>query len=150
MSFRLYLDVCCLNRPFDDQSQHRIRLESEAVLSILGRIGAGEFEWSASAVMDLEIGQTADPDRRQRVRLLMGTVGRKILVGDTETARAQHLEGRGFQSFDALHLACAESAAVDIFLTTDDRLLRAATRSAGELHLRVENPLRWVQETFEQ
>ena len=28
----IYLDVCCLNRPFDDQTQERIRLESEAVL----------------------------------------------------------------------------------------------------------------------
>jgi hypothetical protein len=29
---RIYLDACCLNRPFDDQTQERIRLESEAVL----------------------------------------------------------------------------------------------------------------------
>jgi len=33
----VYLDVCCLNRPFDDQSQDRIHLESEAVLLILER-----------------------------------------------------------------------------------------------------------------
>ncbi|MBE2197400.1 MAG: hypothetical protein IAE79_02240 [Anaerolinea sp.] len=26
---RVYLDVCCLNRPFDDQSQERIQLEAE-------------------------------------------------------------------------------------------------------------------------
>lgn len=31
----LYLDMCCLKRPFDDQSHPRIRLESEAVLSLL-------------------------------------------------------------------------------------------------------------------
>jgi hypothetical protein len=34
---RIYLDVCCLNRPFDDQCQERIRLESEAILLILER-----------------------------------------------------------------------------------------------------------------
>ena len=28
---RLYLDACCFNRPFDDLSQIRIRLEAEAV-----------------------------------------------------------------------------------------------------------------------
>jgi len=35
---RLYLDVCCLNRPFDDQSQDRIRLEAEAVRVILNAL----------------------------------------------------------------------------------------------------------------
>ena len=34
---RIYLDVCCLNRPFDDQNQPRIRLESEAILIILAQ-----------------------------------------------------------------------------------------------------------------
>lgn len=29
---RLYLDLCCFNRPYDDQSQTRIRLETEVNL----------------------------------------------------------------------------------------------------------------------
>jgi hypothetical protein len=33
-NYRVYLDVCCLNRPLDDSSQDRIRLEAEAVLLI--------------------------------------------------------------------------------------------------------------------
>ena len=32
---RIYLDNCCYNRPFDDQTQDRIHIESEAVLAIL-------------------------------------------------------------------------------------------------------------------
>jgi len=39
---RLLKDLSCLNRPFDDQTQARIRLESEAVTMILARIDAGE------------------------------------------------------------------------------------------------------------
>jgi hypothetical protein len=35
---KIYLDTCCLNRPFDDQRQARIRLESEAVTLILEKI----------------------------------------------------------------------------------------------------------------
>jgi len=31
---KLYLDNCCLNRPFDDQIQQRIYLETEAKLFI--------------------------------------------------------------------------------------------------------------------
>jgi len=57
--------------------------------------------------------------------------------------RAAELERLGFHAFDALHLACAEAAAADVFLTTDDRLLRAAKRHAAELKVRVENPRAW-------
>jgi hypothetical protein len=38
---RVYLDACCLNRPFDDRSQDRIRLEAEAVLAIIERVETG-------------------------------------------------------------------------------------------------------------
>lgn len=31
---RLYLDLCCFNRPYDDQTQTRIRLETEAKILI--------------------------------------------------------------------------------------------------------------------
>lgn len=37
MEFLIYLDVCCLNSPFDDQTQERIHLEAEAVMLILNR-----------------------------------------------------------------------------------------------------------------
>lgn len=42
---RIYLDVCCLNRPFDDQTQIRIHLEAEAILSIIQSVDDGEWEW---------------------------------------------------------------------------------------------------------
>jgi len=35
-----YLDLCCVNRPFDDQHQARVRLEVEAVLAL----ECGDFE----------------------------------------------------------------------------------------------------------
>ena len=49
---KLYLDVCCLNRPFDGQSQNRVRLEAEAVLSILEMAEAGELEIIGSDIID--------------------------------------------------------------------------------------------------
>lgn len=74
---QIYLDVCCLNRPFDDQRQDRVRLESEAILLILA-----------------------------------------------------HCEAGGWQCF----------------LTTDDRVIRTATRHAAQINLRVVNPLAWLLE----
>ena len=67
---RIYLDACCLNRPFDDQTQARIRLEAEAVLMILTGCESGDWEWIGSAVLDWEIAQMPDLERLRRVRSL--------------------------------------------------------------------------------
>jgi predicted nucleic acid-binding protein len=145
----IYLDACCLNRPFDDQTQARIRLEAEAVLIILARFETGQWEWIGSKVLDLEIDRTPDPERRRRVRLLAFHAHRSVLVGQSEIERAQQLEAWGFSAFDALHLACAESGSSDVFLTTDDALLRKSATYAEQLRLRVENPLTWLREVSE-
>ncbi len=143
---RAYLDVCCLNRPFDDQTQDRIRLEAEAVLAILKRLRAGEGHWVSSDVVLREVGQTPDPERRERVMLLAGDAHSRLAVGEAEAARARELQLLGFQAFDALHLACAESGRADVFLTTDDKLLRRAARHKSMLRVRVANPLLWARE----
>jgi len=51
---RLYLDNCSFNRPFDDQSQIRIHLETEAKLAIQKKIMDGEFEIVWSYILDYE------------------------------------------------------------------------------------------------
>lgn len=73
-------------------------------------------------------------------------VHQTIPLGISEISRGKQLEVLGFKELDALHLACAESGSVDIFLTTDDRLLRGAKRNNSFLRVRVENPYVWFQE----
>lgn len=144
----VYLDVCCLNRPFDDQAQTRIRLESEAVLLILGLIRERGWEWIGSEVLHFEIQQTPDLDRRQKVELLASWITRYVRLESAEIARAEQLEEHGFKAFDALHLACAESGKADLFFSTDDGLLRKARRLASDMEIVVANPLIWLQEEF--
>jgi hypothetical protein len=146
---RIYLDVCCLNRPFDDQRQDRIRLEAEAVLLILRRCEAGAWQWLSSAVVEEEVNNTPSHERRARVRQMLSGAHGTIALTDTSIARAQVLKAMGFRTYDALHPACAEEATVDIFLTTDDRVLRIATRHAAQLQVRVANPLAWLLEVIE-
>jgi predicted nucleic acid-binding protein len=146
---RIYLDVCCLNRPFDDQRQDRIRLEAEAVLLILGRCEAGAWQWLSSAVVEEEVNNTPSHERRARVRQMLSGAHGTIALTDVAIARAQALKAMGFRTYDALHLACAEQATVDIFLTTDDRVLRIATRHTAQLQVRVANPLAWLLEVIE-
>lgn len=116
---------------------------------ILAQCETGHWEWIGSEVLGLEINQTPDPERRRRVQLLTSHAHRSILVGQPEIKRAQQFEAWGISAFDALHLACAESGGADVFLTTDDKLLRKSTTYAKQLRVRVENPLAWLREVSE-
>ncbi len=60
---RVYLDVCCLNRPFDDQEQERIHLESEAIRFNLKHLRQGDVCWVGSSVLNLEINRTPDIEK---------------------------------------------------------------------------------------
>ena len=61
----IYFDTCCLNRPYDDQSQPRIQLEAAAVLAILERVTAGDVQLASSSVLQFEIHRIADQTRRK-------------------------------------------------------------------------------------
>lgn len=63
--------------------------------------------------------------------------------------RASELRVIGFSAYDALHLACAEHFNADIFLTTDDKLLRLSHECSGTLKVKVDNPLIWLKEVTE-
>lgn len=145
---KVYLDTCCLNRPFDDQTQERIRLEAEAILAILSRIEKGDWDWIGSEVLTDEIEQTPDTQKLSRAKLLSGFIQEDIGIGEKEVRRAKELQKDGFQLFDALHIACAESAKADVFLSTDDRLLKLAKKMSKRLKVRVVNPLVWVEEVI--
>lgn len=142
----MYLDACCLNRLTDDQRQPRIREEAEAVEHILRIVREGGATWVSSSVLEVEIGRNPDSERRRDVSALLTFADEIAVPGPAEASRARSLEALGFAAFDALHLACAEGAAAEVFLTTDDDLLRRARRCAGEVRIRVENPVSWYQE----
>jgi predicted nucleic acid-binding protein len=146
---RVYLDVCCFNRPFDDQGSDRVRMESEAVKGILHRISRGVWRGVAGPVVDLEMRQMLDVKRRAEVMLMAADMQERVQPEEAEHARAAALRRWGFGAVDAMHVACAEKAGVDVFLTTDDSLLKAAARMGRrQLKVRVANPLQWFEEVL--
>ncbi len=145
---RIYLDVCCLNRPFDDQGQDRVRLESEAVLAILGQVQRKECVLINSEVLETEIEENPDSERLGKVQDMLRDASCHVKIGNRESVRAKELGSKGFGSYDAFHVACAESGVADVLLTTDDGFVNAARRY-GNLKVRVCNPLRWVAEREE-
>lgn len=111
-------------------------------MAILERAQQSDLQLVSSTALEAEIGRTADPERRQRVLAALDVATEKIQVTEAMMKRAATLQSSGFTPFDALHLACAEAATVDSFLTTDDRLLRRAKRI--EISISVENPVTWI------
>jgi predicted nucleic acid-binding protein len=110
-------------------------------------IVASHTEWQliGSDVTRYEIEQTPDPDRREEVEGFARFLTEQIPVDDDILARASEIQALGIPGLDAVHLACAEHAGADVFLTTDDRLLRRSTRLANQLRVKVDNPVTWFQ-----
>lgn len=145
---RVYLDVCCLNRPFDDQQQDRVHLEAEAVLLILKRCESQEWQWVSSAVVRYEVDNIPNTERRHRVNELLQGAREVVPLSDAAVERGEELKRLGLKTYDALHVACAEQAQVEVLLTTDDKLVRAAARHTRKLKVPVRNPLTWLQEVL--
>ena len=143
---KVYLDACCINRPFDDQTQDRVRLEAEAVLIVIRHFENHEWTWYGSDILDFELNQIPDIERRQKTRQLIRFLHSIIEINGDIVGRAIDLEKLGFKAYDALHLACAEEANVDVLLTTDERFLRLGYRFKDQIKVKLSNPLSWINE----
>ena len=146
-SYRIYLDACCLNRPFDDQTQPRIALETQAVLTILSQCQTARWKLMSSAALDVELDQTRDLERLRNVRAILAIAKIKVVSSQVVEERSQELQTLGFSSFDAAHIASAERGRADIFLSTDNRLIKKAQRNSQTLHIAVDNPVQWLMQS---
>jgi predicted nucleic acid-binding protein len=138
------MDVCSLNRPFDDLSQDRIYLEAEAILAIISRCENNEWVLLSSGIIDFELSQLNDKERLERVRILYDVASERLILSQIVEQRAKNFQRFGVKTFDSLHLALAEIYKADIFLTTDDRLLRIANKI--DLNIIAANPVAWLME----
>jgi predicted nucleic acid-binding protein len=141
---RLYIDLNCFNRPFDDQGQERVRKETEAVLSVLTRIVEGKDTLLWSSVMSFENDKHPKADRRDEIALWEGRSERFVSVTESLEQRARQIVRQGIAVLDAAHLAAAEIGGAEIVLTCDDVLVRRAARLG--LALRVLNPVAYFNE----
>jgi predicted nucleic acid-binding protein len=120
---KVYLDNCCFNRPFDDQSRYRIRIEAEAKLYVQELIRKGELELAWSYMLDYENQANPFRERREAVEAWRSIASYDIEESDGIIVLAIHYGELGIRPADCLHLACAVKMGCDYFLTTDDALL---------------------------
>jgi predicted nucleic acid-binding protein len=143
---RLYIDLSCFNRPFDDQGQERIRRETEAILTILRRVIEGSDTLIWSWVLNFENDNHPKPDRRDEIAVWEGRSERSIAIAEDLEKRARQIAARGIPALDAAHLASAEKGRAEVVLTCDDVILRRGPRL--ELSLRVLNPVAYLDEVL--
>ena len=121
---RLYLDICAIQRPLDDQTQLRVRAEAEAVLGLLALCEDGTLELVSSGVHTVDNRKCPHPDRRMHVDDVLSLARLHAPTDAAALARAASYQAQGIRQLDALHLATAVEAGADYFCTTDDALLR--------------------------
>jgi len=138
----VYLDTSAYNLPFDDQTQPKIFLESQAVIIILQMIEVKELELVSSLVLEYGNSRNPYPIKQEAMNRYLQLVGLRQEVDEAIRQRAENLEHNGLKAIDALHIACAEAANSDYFITCDKRLIN---RCSG-LIMQVMNPVNFVLE----
>ena len=140
---RIYLDNCCFNRPYDDQTALNVHLEAEAKIYIQNEILKKTFELVWSFMMDYEISSNPFFDRRiaflnwKNISILDIDPVEDILV------KAKILTEKDIKRKDALHIACAIKAECEYFLTTDQKILN---KNVNEII--IVNPLDFIRHFF--
>lgn len=134
------MNTSALNRPFDDQAIERVRLEAEAVSSLVSAIEEGRLELVGSDYLDFEVSQNPDLERARRVGSILRICHDRVRMSAEVAARARDLEQAGLRGLDALHVAAAEAAHADLLVTTDDRMIRRVTRAGSLVALRLVRP----------
>jgi predicted nucleic acid-binding protein len=139
---RVYLDTSIYNRPFDDQTQPKIYLETQAVIVILQMIESQLVELVNSSVLEYENSRNPWnlPQQAMNRYLQMAVITQR--VNETIRERAEQLERIGIKAVDALHIACAEASNSNYFLTCDKRLIN---RCVG-LPVKTLNPIDFILE----
>ena len=145
---KLYLDNCCYNRPYDDQTQEKIHMEGEAVLAIINRCKQNNDEIIGNSALDLEIDQIGDIEKREKVKYFYDkTITTKIDYTANILKRVRELsEQTNIRTLDRFHLSFAEYSDTDVFLTTDTKFEKASTKL--NLRMKVINPLRYLTEVI--
>ena len=138
---KVYLDNCCFNRPFDDQSNIINRIEADAKLFIQEQIKDGYIDLVWSSMNEFENNDNPSAEKKERIAVWKQIATELCNLNETILEKALELEKAGLHSKDALHIACAIFAEADFFISTDRKILNKNV--AG---INLVNPIAFVEE----
>ena len=91
---KIYLDNCCYNRPFDNQTQLKIQLETIAKLQIQRDIRDGKYELVWSYVLDYENSMNPFEEKRQSIEPWRNIANQNITENEEIISLAEILKER--------------------------------------------------------
>jgi len=138
---RVYLDNCCFNRPYDDQSQMRIEIETKAKLFIQRQILEGSIELVWSYVMDFENGNNPYLEKRNAIAAWRNLAIAYVDEDEGIIQTAEKIAATGVKESDALHVAAAIAGNCCYFITTDGRIQKYQTEE-----IKIVNPMEFFKE----
>jgi len=137
---KIYLDNCCFNRPYDDQTQLRIMLETEAKLYIQEEIRKGNIDFVWSYVLFLENSRNFSKTKIMSILDFSKYANETILENNDILKEMDIIRQSGIKDMDALHIACSIYAKCDYFVTTDDRVLRYKSKK-----IKIVTPIEFIK-----
>ena len=139
---RIYLDICTFNRPFDNQKQLKIKLETEAKLHIQQGIITGLYELVWSYILEYENQQNKFDDRRNTIYDWKNIAKIKCIENNKIIEYAENLKRySNIRTKDALHIACSVYTDCDCLITTDKQLFNLKFDD-----IKIINPLTFLNE----
>lgn len=146
----LCFDTCCYCRPYDNpahMAQESVRLEVAAIIDTVRLCGTSGIPIYGNAVIIAELNDI----KNHKKRILSRNFYDEVITDELEatvdiTARALELQARKIDTYDAFHVAFAESVGANYLLTTDYRFENAAARLG--LKTNVINPVNFLGEYF--
>ncbi len=140
-NIKVYLDICCYNRPYDDQTQLRISLEAQAKLFIQKQITDGKLDLIYSFISVYENSMNPFSTRKTAIANFFLNAAVYVSVNDVDVIkqRASEIMKTGIKVKDALHISCAIEGKADYFVTTDIRLLKYSSNE-----VKITDPIKFI------
>ncbi len=138
------MDNCCFNRPYDDQSQLKIKLETDAKLFIQKKMQTGEYDFVWSYILEFENNHNPYVDKRTNIAEWKSLAAIYCKANEEIISFAENLHVLGIKVKDALHIACAVYTKCDYFITTDKKLLNTPIKE-----IKTVSPITFITELEE-
>ena len=141
---RFYFDSCCYSRLYDDQTQIKIYMESEAILNLINICKQNNDEIIGSPALDFELDQIDNIDKREKLKYFYQQIITEVVeYNENILNRVRKLtEITKIRTLDSLHLAFSEIYKIDILLTTDSKFENACSKM--DLRVKVINPVNYL------
>ena len=121
---KIYFDNCCFNRPFDNQKNIKIFLETHAKLYIQQKIVERKYDLVWSYILEFENEQNPFELRKKAILKWKDLASEFVAENEEILNISEFLIRKGLKPKDALHVSCAKYANCDCFFTTDKDILK--------------------------